>query len=285
MVPEIIRSLRCPVCRAAMSQVPAGAGQALRCSRGHNFDIARQGYVNLLTGHAVHSGDSPAMVAAREEFLNAGHYNIISAVLGETAQAQTVPAQTYQPLVVDAGAGTGRHLAAVLDALPPAVGLALDVSKAASRRAARAHPRAGAALVDTWGPLPLADASVAVLLNVFAPRNGSEFRRVLRADGILLVVTPHEDHLQELVETLGLLRVDPEKTNRVAESLGNGFTPGPVTAHRTQLALTHTQVTTLVAMGPSAWHTDPDRLAQQVAALPEPVAVTLAIRLSIHFPT
>lgn len=186
--------------------------------------------------------------------------------------------------MVDAGAGTGRYLGAVLAALPDAVGLALDVSKPALRRAARAHPRAAAALADTWQRLPLADASAAVLLNVFAPRNGPEFHRVLDPAGTLLVVTPAADHLTELVDALDLLRVDPDKADRVAASLGGHFTPVSSTVHRAELTLTRTEVATLVGMGPSAWHTDPGALAARLAALPEPVRVTVAVHLDAHRP-
>ncbi|WP_435872973.1 putative RNA methyltransferase [Micromonospora haikouensis] len=188
------------------------------------------------------------------------------------------------PLVVDAGAGTGRHLAAVLAALPDAVGLALDVSKPALRRAARAHPRAAAALADTWRRLPLADGSVAVLLDVFAPRNGAEFRRVLHPAGVLLVVTPAEDHLAELVDALGLLKVDPDKADRVAGSLADHFDQAAESVLRARLELTAPEVATLVGMGPSSRHTDPAVLAARIAALPEPVGVTLAVRLGVYRP-
>ncbi|WP_432959018.1 methyltransferase domain-containing protein [Micromonospora haikouensis] len=188
------------------------------------------------------------------------------------------------PLVVDAGAGTGRHLAAVLAALPDAVGLALDVSKPALRRAARAHPRAAAALADTWRRLPLADGSVSVLLDVFAPRNGAEFRRVLHPAGVLLVVTPAEDHLAELVDALGLLKVDPDKADRVAGSLADHFDRAAESVLRARLELTGPEVATLVGMGPSARHTDPAVLAARIAALPEPVGVTLAVRLGVYRP-
>ncbi|GAB3946183.1 rRNA (guanine-N1)-methyltransferase [Micromonospora vulcania] len=186
--------------------------------------------------------------------------------------------------MVDAGAGTGRYLGAVLAALPDAVGLALDVSKPALRRAARAHPRAAAALADTWQQLPLADASTAVLLNVFAPRNGPEFHRVLDPAGTLLVVTPAVDHLGELVGALDLLRVAPDKADRVSGSLGGHFTPISSAEHRTELTLTRTEAATLVGMGPSAWHTEPAALGARLAALPEPVRVTAAIRLDSYRP-
>ncbi|AYF29828.1 23S rRNA methyltransferase [Micromonospora tulbaghiae] len=279
---RVLARLRCPVCAEPLAEATAGTARALRCPRGHSFDIARQGYVNLLAGRAPHTGDSAEMVAARAGFLAAGHYDTVAAALAGTAVRVAGPGP--YPLVVDAGAGTGHYLAAVLAALPDAAGLALDVSKPALRRAARAHPRAAAALADTWQRLPLADRSAAVLLNVFAPRNGPEFHRVLDPGGALLVVTPAADHLTELVDALDLLRVDPDKADRVAGSLGGHFAEESATGHRARLALTRAEVTTLVGMGPSAWHADPRRLAARIAALPEPVPVTLSVRLGVHRP-
>ena len=285
MKADTLRYLRCPLCRDPLDVVRSGAGRALRCPRRHTFDIARQGYVNLLTGRAPHTGDSAEMVAARDDFLATGHYDVISTALATAARVTAAGrAAAYPDLVVDVGAGTGRHLAAVLDALPVATGLALDVSKPALRRAARAHPRIDAALCDTWRPLPLADRSVAVLLDVFAPRNGAEFRRVLRPDGALLMVTPATDHLDELVRRLDLLRVDPDKAARIAESLAGHFDLIEVAEHRRILSLTRREVRALVDMGPSAWHTDPTRLDGRIAALPEPVRVSVAVRLASYRP-
>ncbi|MEU1685598.1 putative RNA methyltransferase [Micromonospora sp. NPDC005707] len=303
---RILARLRCPVCGEPLAETAAGTARALRCPRRHSFDIARQGYVNLLAGRAPHTGDSAEMVAARADFLAAGHYATVAAALADTARrivygaarvvegaedarpaanpAGSDGADEAYPLVVDAGAGTGWYLAAVLAALPDAVGLALDVAKPALRRAARAHPRAAAALADTWQRLPLADRSATVLLNVFAPRNGAEFHRVLDPAGALLVVTPTADHLAELVDALNLLRVDPEKADRVAGSLSAHFAEESATEHRARLELSRGEVATLVGMGPSAWHADPARLAERIAALPEPVPVTLAVRLGVHRP-
>lgn len=269
--------LRCPVCAEALADA---GGRALRCTNRHTFDVARQGYVNLTVGRMPHTGDSAEMVAARAGFLAAGHYDVVTDALVDGAASMG----TTRGLVVDAGTGTGWHLAGVLDAFPEAVGLGLDASKPALRRAARAHRRAGAALADLWRPLPLADACATLLLNVFAPRNGAEFHRVLRPDGALLVVTPSADHLGELVGALALLRVDPDKAERVAGSLGARFTRTGVWTHRRRLALTHDEVRTLVGMGPSAWHADPDRLTAAISVLPAPVTVTVAIDVAGYEP-
>ncbi|WP_213452988.1 putative RNA methyltransferase [Rhizomonospora bruguierae] len=279
---EVVAYLRCPVCREPLSARPG----ALRCPRGHGFDVARQGYVSLTAGPVPHTGDTAEMVAAREAFLGAGHYDFISAALAEAALPRY-----REGLVVDPGGGTGRHLAAVLAALPDAPGLTLDVSKPALRRAARAHPRAGAALADTWRRLPVADGAAGLILNVFAPRNGAEFRRALAPGGTLLVITPTAAHLGELVAlsrrhqgSRGLLSVDPAKDQRVAASLAPHFVAGGAAPLERRLLLSRAEVRTAVGMGPSAWHTDPAALDEALAARPEPVAVTASVTLTAYRP-
>ena len=291
MLAEVVPYLRCPVDGAGLA-LDAGTGGGLACPRGHSFNRARQGYVDLTAGPVRHPGDGAEMVAARAGFLAAGHYGFISAGLAEASRAacrsgaQSAPSAAHSGtgLVVDIGAGTGAHLAAVLDARPEMVGLALDVSRYALRRAARSHPRAAAVRADAWAGLPLRDGSAWLLLNVFAPRHGAEFARVLRADGRLLVVTPEPDHLIELVTALDLLRVDPSKEDRLAAGLEKWFAPVSSTPLRRRLSLDHAAVGALVGMGPSAWHTDPEQVAARVAGLPVPVQVTASVRVGAYAP-
>jgi 23S rRNA (guanine745-N1)-methyltransferase len=306
----VLPYLRCPNCSAPLSAAGSGPGPgSLRCARGHNFDIAKQGYATLTAGRSPHVGDSPDMVADRAAFLNAGHYAFIADAL--TAAALATPTQPATArlivaastgtdssttdtdtqidslidasartdgLIVDAGTGTGYYLARVLDEQPAAIGLGLDVSKPALRRAARAHPRASAALADLWRPLPLADASARLILNVFAPRNGLEFRRVLRPDGLLLVVTPAADHLAELVDAHDLLHVEPDKADRVQESLGEGFAPVSRTTLRRAMQLSAAEIRVLVGMTPSARHVSTGTLATADRV------VTAAVDLTVYRP-
>src|SRR5688500_16776723 len=203
MLASVLELLRCPVCAGdfAMREI------AVACERGHAFDVARQGYLNL-AGSTPHSGDSAAMLEARAQFLGGGHYSPLVAALVE--QAQRFEMAGGGGAVVDLGAGTGFYLAAVLDALSGWVGLAVDVSKYAARRAARAHPAAAAVVADVWQPLPIKDHAADLVLDVFAPRNIAEVIRILHPGGAFLVVTPAPDHLSELVAPLGLVAVDPE---------------------------------------------------------------------------
>ncbi|TDQ54461.1 putative RNA methyltransferase [Actinorugispora endophytica] len=276
MPPSVLAALACPHCGGGLGP----AGNALGCAGGHSFDVAREGYANLLSGRPVAGGgDDREMVRARREFQEAGHYAPLAARLAEVA-ARHWPGGP----VADIGAGTGYYLRAVLDALPGAEGLAADASKFALRRAARGHPRAGAVGCDAWRGLPLRRAAFGLLLNVFAPRNGPEFRRVLRADGALLVVTPAPGHLAELRGPLGLIAVDPRKDERLAAGLEPHLEP----EHREDVAfglrLTRPEAAALAGMTPSARHVAPGELRDRVAALPAGVEASAAFRLSVYRP-
>ncbi|GAT67928.1 methyltransferase type 11 [Planomonospora sphaerica] len=302
MLADIVEFLVCPVCADRM----ALGERALRCPAGHAFDVARQGYVSLLTGSQVPgTADSPAMVAARDAFLGAGHFDPLAEAVADAcrtavagagpaaadttaearpgdacADAGTTGGDAAGPVVADAGAGTGHYLARALDRLPGAAGIALDVSKHAVRRAARAHPRLGAVVADVWRPLPVASGAVDVLLNVFAPRNGAEFARILRPGGVLVVVTPTVRHLEPLVDRLGLLSVDESKERRTAESLGGRFTLSGRSVHEFSVRLRHADVEAVVGMGPSAWHVDAEVLRRQITELPDTSTVTASFHIS-----
>jgi 23S rRNA (guanine745-N1)-methyltransferase len=264
---EAVDLLRCPVCAAGLSESEG----ALRCASAHSFDIARQGYVNLVPG----AGDTVPMVEAREAFLGEGHYRRLSEALAEAAAGVSAPGA-----VVDIGAGTGHHLARVLDALPERVGLALDASAPALRRATRAHPRAAAVGADAWRALPLRDGVVAQILSVFAPRNPAEMARVLAPGGVLLAVTPTTRHLHELVGPLGLLSVPDEKADRLDSQLASHFSLAERRPIEYSMFLTRDEAAQIVRMGPSAWHVDEQEVGERLALLPDPLTVTASVTLS-----
>jgi 23S rRNA (guanine745-N1)-methyltransferase len=277
---DVVERLACPHCGSALEL----EGRELGCERGHGFDVARQGYVSLLPGSGqAASGDSADMVAARQHFLDAGHYD---ALLGAVA-AEVVRTGERGPVecVLDVGAGTGHYLAAGLDAAPGAVGIAVDASKPAARRAAGAHPRIGSVLADVWQQLPVRDGTVDVALTVFAPRGPSELRRVLSPHGALVVLTPTPRHLGELVDTLGLLRVDERKPERLADAMAGTFVRARHGVVEQTMQLGHADVAALVGMGPSAWHLSTAARADRVASLPEVVAVTVSVQVSVYHPT
>ncbi|WP_082046312.1 putative RNA methyltransferase [Arthrobacter sp. L77] len=239
--------LTCPVCALALQDV----GRALACEGGHRFDAARQGYVNLLTGRgSPFEGDTAGMVEAREAFLGSGHY----APLREAVIAAALRDAEAPAVALDAGAGTGYYLEGLAAAVPGVVAVALDISKVALRRAARRLPGGVSIVWDVWRTLPVADASVDVLLNVFAPRNAGEFVRVLVPGGRLVVVTPRPGHLAGLEEVGPLLSVPPQK----ADDVRTAFDGALVETGREDLDYTMSLPWDLarsaLVMGPAARH-------------------------------
>jgi 23S rRNA (guanine745-N1)-methyltransferase len=168
----------------------------------------------------------------------------------------------------------------VLDAMPERIGLALDSSTPALRRAARSHARAAAVGADAWTPLPLKDGIAALILSVFAPRNPTEMARVLAPAGAMLAVTPTTRHLFELVGPLGLLSVPEDKADRLDEQLGSHFALDERRAVEYAMFLNREEAAQLVRMGPSAWHVDEQTVAERLALLPDPLTVTASVTLS-----
>lgn len=272
---DVAPYLQCPLC---MDDVALADG-ALGCVRGHRFDVARQGYVSLLPGDArTGTADTATMVAARAELFASGEYAPLTrAVVAAAATAGAAPG-----CVVDAGGGTGHHLAAVLERCPDRVGVSCDLSRYAARRAARAHPRIGAVVADVWRALPVRDGGAAVVVNVFAPRNPGEFHRLLHPDGVLVVATPQPDHLAQVVHRLGLVSVDEEKPRRLREALGGRFALTGSNPVRWTMRLSRRGVEAVAAMGPSARHSS--RRTEGPEALPDPVEVTGAVTVSTYRP-
>lgn len=241
--------LRCPTCGASLAA--DADGRQVACPAGHAFDVAKQGYVNLLGARAPENADSAAMIDARERVLASGLYDpIASQVQRRLAGVQAV---------AEVGAGTGFYLARAVEG-SGGRGVALDVSIAAAKRAARAHPRVASVVADAWSTLPLLSGRLGAVLSVFAPRNMAEFARVLGSHGLLVVVTPGASHLEGLRNRYGLLGIDPDKDARLARSTVGLFDPIARVAVEYRTDASASLVRDLIAMGPNAFHGVPDEV-------------------------
>lgn len=263
--------LCCPICHTSLS----AGGNTLRCPNGHAYDVAREGYVNLLAGRrgarrSEQGGDTRAMLAARRRFLERGYYDPVAETIGNLVAGHIgmlPPVGVAGRLVLDLGCGEGYYLGKVREALSAAGKCeviqfgGLDLSKEAARLAARRHPACAFAVADLNHRLPVVDAAGDVLLNVFAPRNPAEFRRIIAPEGLLVVVIPGADHLRELRDTLGLLAIEEEKERRVVERFAGLFAPLPPRTLDYRLDLAREDVHDLVLMTPNAWHLTPEARA------------------------
>ncbi len=193
------RRLICPLDGEPLTQL----GHTLRCPDGHSFDVARQGYVNLLPVQNKRSrdpGDSREMVAARRRFLNAGHYQLIadsvaSAVL-DTFSGTAIAS------CLDAGCGEGYYLRCLQQLIAaeghcPAELMGIDISKWAVQAAAKSQP-GGTWLVASNARLPVASSSVDTVLCMFGFPILEEFSRILKPQGTLVLVEAGPSHLVEL---------------------------------------------------------------------------------------
>jgi len=181
-----------------------GCGDALarraatwRCPRGHSFDVARSGYVNLLQPgdrRSLAAGDTLAAAAARERLELRGIGEELRAAVEERVAALSLPSGAA---ALDVGAGTGATLARLSGAFG-LEGWALDLSAPAAERGARRHPELAWVVANADRGLPFQARSFALLVSSTGPKNPAEFRRALAPTGALLLVVPAPDDLVEL---------------------------------------------------------------------------------------
>ena len=209
----------CPSCGSRVCR----DGGSIVCSKGHSFDIASSGYVNLLPpgkSRNSHTGDDKIMIRARCDFLSLGLYDGISDAVAVIAAKHV--ACKNELVLVDAGCGEGYHICRIAQKLSDSAvsnvtAIGLDASKngaaTGAKRASKlglsgslrsdAQERVGVyfAAANIFA-MPIADKSTDIIFSMFAPIPGEEAMRVLADDGALIVVSAGEDHLYELREVL-----------------------------------------------------------------------------------
>jgi 23S rRNA (guanine745-N1)-methyltransferase len=212
--------LLCPV-RGCGSPLAPGE-RAWACPRGHSFDLAKSGYLNLLQPQDKRSknpGDSKEAVAARRRILEAGHDVPFLDDLRATIAALPLP---ENPAVLDVGCGEGTHLAALASAFQ-AEAHGLDLSVPAIDLAARTHPGPTWVVANADRLLPYADGSFDLALSLTARMNAPELRRILTPEGRLLVAVPAEDDLAELREAVLGEKVLRSRVDRTAATFAPHF--------------------------------------------------------------
>lgn len=181
-----IAILRCPACGTAFSQ----SGASLVCAKGHTFDPSKKGYVHFVPNAAPSHYDR-TLFEARRHILEAGFYDpVIDAIRNAMPENPGV--------VLDAGCGDGTFT----KRLQGETTVGIDLSKDAIQLAARG----GGPILWAVGDLtvlPLADASVDVILNLFSPAHYAEFMRVLKPDGMLIKLVPQEGYLRQIRALMG----------------------------------------------------------------------------------
>jgi 23S rRNA (guanine745-N1)-methyltransferase len=251
-------------------------GRRLTCANGHSFDIARSGYVNLLQPQDRRSkspGDTAEAVAARRRFLDRG--------LAEPLTRAIVDALHLTPsdTLLDAGCGEGHHLAAFRNAYA-VEGHGVDISLPAIEAAAKRHRDCTWVVANADRFLPYADGSFTAITSITARLNASEFRRVLRDDGRLLVAVPGADDLIELREAIQGERVARDRSDRTVEMFVAQFT---VVEQKTVSHVCHLDPEAMTDVLSSSYRGLRTRERERLATL-GPMDVTLARDLLLFKP-
>jgi 23S rRNA (guanine745-N1)-methyltransferase len=256
--------LICPICEAGLVKVD----NVLKCPASHSFDISREGYVNLLLPGRRRKkvlGDTKDMLRARRRFLDRGFYvplsdGINQHICDHLMGASSLGGSSSPTCIADVGCGEGHYigrLSRYLDERGAGTGVryfGLDISKEAVRLAAKRYDGIWFFVGSTKHRILLAEESVQVILNVFAPRNSVEFARVSVRGGLLLVVIPHPDHLANLRSALDLLDIEADKRERVVEQMSEPFELVGEQTIGYDIVLDEDDVSDLIQMTPNYWH-------------------------------
>lgn len=262
----------CPICGEGLQRE---VGRYL-CPRGHSFDTAKEGYVNLLPANRQHSkqpGDDKEMAAARTRFLDGGWYSPLRQALCSLVEKYA----PQSPFLLDVGCGEGWYTAALARTAAVKGGrtAGVDLSRPAVKKAAKRCPSGEFAVASVYH-LPLGDQSVDILTDCFSPLAAEEFYRVLKPGGIFLYVVPGPRHLWELKSVLYQRPYENEERREEYP----GFRYREVAKVETSFTLPSQQdIHDLFSMTPYYWKT-PREGAERLARL-ERLEVTGQFRVHV----
>ncbi|MFB7814900.1 putative RNA methyltransferase [Paenibacillus chitinolyticus] len=193
----------CPVCGGQMTITE---GKSLCCGVGHNFDLAREGYLNLLP-QAVKTKYGKNLFAARKTVNENGLFDPVRDYIGERITEAVLPDKRHPKLrILDAGCGEGSLLSGIRRRLSDRaatdlLAVGMDLAKEGVRQASKGDAGALWCAADLANA-PFKTAGFNVILNILSPSNYAEFRRLLDEDGLLIKVIPEENYLRELRQLL-----------------------------------------------------------------------------------
>ena len=243
----------CPICRENLTLVES----SLKCENRHSFDLAKFGYVNLAPQIKQSANYDKENFQNRQQILEAGFYQAIleavSDLLSNSKNAKTI---------LDIGCGEGFYSRKLQESHSDKTFYAFDISKDSVQIAAKSEPNwAVNWFVGDLARLPIKDASMDILLDIFSPANYGEFRRVLSKDGILIKVIPTKNHLKEIRQKVQDQLTNKDYSNQdIKNHFQNNFTIlSSKTASLTK-PITAEQLQALLSMTPLLFHIDQTKI-------------------------
>ncbi|HEW1462368.1 TPA: methyltransferase domain-containing protein [Streptococcus pneumoniae] len=243
----------CPICQENLTLLETN----FKCCNRHSFDLAKFGYVNLAPQIKQSANYNKENFQNRQQILEAGFYQaILDAVSDLLASSKTTTT------ILDIGCGEGFYSRKLQESHSEKTFYAFDISKDSVQIAAKSEPNwAVNWFVGDLARLPIKDANMDILLNIFSPANYGEFRRVLSKDGILIKVIPTENHLKEIRQRVQDQLTNKEYSNQdIKEHFQEHFTIlSSQTASLTK-TITAEQLQALLSMTPLLFHVDQSKI-------------------------
>ncbi|HEU3433250.1 methyltransferase domain-containing protein [Streptococcus pneumoniae] len=243
----------CPICQENLTLLETN----FKCCNRHSFDLAKFGYVNLAPQIKQSANYDKENFQNRQQILETGFYQaILDAVSDLLASSKTTTT------ILDIGCGEGFYSRKLQESHSEKTFYAFDISKDSVQIAAKSEPNwAVNWFVGDLARLPIKDASMDILLDIFSPANYGEFRRVLSKDGILIKVIPTENHLKEIRQRVQDQLTNKEYSNQdIKEHFQEHFTIlSSQTASLTK-TITAEQLQALLSMTPLLFHVDQSKI-------------------------
>ncbi|HGR7656485.1 TPA: putative RNA methyltransferase [Streptococcus pneumoniae] len=243
----------CPICQENLTLLETN----FKCCNRHSFDLAKFGYVNLAPQIKQSANYDKENFQNRQQILEAGFYQaILDAVSDLLASSKTTTT------ILDIGCGKGFYSRKLQESHSEKTFYAFDISKDSVQIAAKSEPNwAVNWFVGDLARLPIKDANMDILLDIFSPANYGEFRRVLSKDGILIKVIPTENHLKEIRQRVQDQLTNKEYSNQdIKEHFQEHFTIlSSQTASLTK-TITAEQLQALLSMTPLLFHVDQSKI-------------------------
>ena len=243
----------CPICRENLTLVET----SLKCCNRHSFDLAKFGYVNLAPQIKQSANYDKENFQNRQQILEAGFYQaILDAVSDLLANSET------STTILDIGCGEGFYSRKLQESHPDKTFYAFDISKDSVQIAAKSEPNwAVNWFVGDLARLPIKDASMDILLDIFSPANYGEFRRVLSKDGILIKVIPTKNHLKEIRQKVQDQLTNKDYSNQdIKEHFQEHFSIQSIQTASLTKSITAEQRQALLSMTPLLFHVDQSKI-------------------------
>ena len=243
----------CPICQENLTLVES----SLKCNNRHSFDLAKFGYINLAPQIKQSANYDKENFQNRQQILEAGFYQAIleavSDLLSNSKNAKTI---------LDIGCGEGFYSRKLQERHPDKTFYAFDISKDSVQIAAKSEPNwAVNWFVGDLARLPIKDASMDILLDIFSPANYGEFRRVLSKDGILIKVIPTKNHLKEIRQKVQDQLTNKDYSNQdIKNHFQNNFTILSSKNASLTKPITTEQLQALLSMTPLLFHIDQTKI-------------------------